>query len=182
LSSKGNLFVDTWNNHATPTKVMLHNTDGTPARTLDTNPVYELEEYRLGAYELVQIKTPDGFVLEGSVLKTPDFDPQRRHPVWFNPYAGPNVPVLHYSWAGGQVPDQVLATMGFIVFRSDPRSASGKGIAPTWTAHRQLGVQELKDIETAIGWLSQFPYVDATRIGMSGSSEGGLTHRLHLPT
>ncbi len=174
VSPKGNFFIDTWSNHLTPTKVMLQHTNGTPARTLDTNPVYALEEYRLGAYELVQIKTPDGFVLEGSVLKPPHFDPQRRYPVWFKTYAGPHAPIIHDSWAGGQVADQVLATMGFLVFRSDPRSASGKGAASTWTAYRQLGVQELKDIESAIGWLTQFPYVDATRIGMSGGSYGGF--------
>jgi dipeptidyl-peptidase-4 len=174
VSPKGNFFLDTWSNHTTPTKVLLQHTDGTPARTLDTNPVYALEEYRRGAHELVQIKTPDGFVLEGSLLKPPDFDPKRRYPVWFKTYAGPHTPTIHDSWAGGQVPDQALATMGFLVFRSDPRSASGKGASSTWTAYRQLGVQELKDIESAIGWLTQLPYVDATRIGMSGASYGGF--------
>ena len=64
--------------------------------------------------------------------------------------------------------------MGFLVFHCDPRSASGKGACSTWTAYKQLGVQELKDIEAAIRWLCEKPYVDPTRIGMSGHSYGGF--------
>jgi dipeptidyl aminopeptidase/acylaminoacyl peptidase len=37
-----------------------------------------------------------------------------------------------------------------------------------------LGVQELKDVEEAIAWLKSQPYVDGTRIGMSGHSFGGF--------
>jgi dipeptidyl aminopeptidase/acylaminoacyl peptidase len=64
--------------------------------------------------------------------------------------------------------------MGYLVFRCDPRSASGKGACSAWTAYRQLGVQELKDIETALAWLTKHPYVDASRIGMTGHSYGGF--------
>jgi dipeptidyl-peptidase-4 len=35
-------------------------------------------------------------------------------------------------------------------------------------------VQELKDIETAIRWLTAHDYVDASRVGMSGHSYGGF--------
>ena len=35
-------------------------------------------------------------------------------------------------------------------------------------------MQELKDIETAIRWLLPRPYVDASRVGMSGHSYGGF--------
>ena len=36
------------------------------------------------------------------------------------------------------------------------------------------GPAELKDIETAIRWLTGHPYVDAGRVGMSGHSYGGF--------
>jgi dipeptidyl aminopeptidase/acylaminoacyl peptidase len=174
VAPKGKLFIDTWSDPATPTQVRLYDTDGTLVRTLDTNPVYVREEYRFGTYERVHIKTPDGFVLEGSVLKPPDFDPQRRYPVWFETYAGPHMPTVHDNWAGGRVADEVKAQLGFVVFRCDPRSASGKGAASAWTAYRKLGVQELADIEAAIHWLTAQSYVDASRVGMSGHSYGGF--------
>jgi dipeptidyl aminopeptidase/acylaminoacyl peptidase len=174
VSPTFNLFIDSWSDRATPTRVRLSRTDGVPGRMLDTNPVYAREEYRFGPYELVRIESPDGVILEGSLLKPPDFDSSRRYPVWFMTYGGPHAPTIHDSWGGGRVPDQVLAQMGFIVFRCDPRSASGKGACSTWTAYRQLGVPELKDIETAIHWLTSQGYVDPARIGMSGASYGGF--------
>jgi dipeptidyl-peptidase-4 len=141
---------------------------------LDANPVYAREEYQRGAYERVKIPTPDGFVLEASVLKPADFDPRRKYPVWYTTYAGPHAPTVRDSWGDGRVADEAKASLGYIVFHCDPRSASGVGAAATWTAYRHLGVQELKDIETAIKWLTAHPWVDAKRVGMSGHSYGGF--------
>ncbi len=174
VSPKGNYFIDTWSDRDTPSQVRLCRTDGTPERTLDTNPVYLREEYRFGTQEYVQIRTPDGFDIEAILRKPADFDPKRRYPVWFTTYAGPHAPVVHDSWGRNRAGDEVKLSMGFLVFHCDPRSASGKGACSTWTAYKQLGVQELKDIETAIRWLCDKPYVDATRIGMSGHSYGGF--------
>jgi dipeptidyl aminopeptidase/acylaminoacyl peptidase len=174
VSPRGNLFVDSASSFVMPTQVHLHGADGSARRTLDSNPVYQLDEYQRGAEELVHISTPDGFVLEGSLLTPPDFDATRRYPVWFMTYGGPHAPTIHDSWAGGRAHDQALAQMGFVIFRCDPRSASGKGIGSTWTAYRQFGVPELKDIETAINWLKEKSFVDGSRIGMSGHSYGGF--------
>ncbi len=174
ISPKMIFFIDYNNSHASPPTARLYRSEGTLARTLDTNPVYALEEYDLGKHELIQIQTPDGFVLEASLLKPPDFDPSRRYPVWFTTYGGPHAPVVQDAWQGGRLREQGLANLGFLVFQVDPRSASGKGICSTWTAYRQLGVQELADIETAIRWLIAHSFVDAERIGMTGHSYGGF--------
>ena len=153
--------------------MQLCKADGTPARMLDTNPVYVREEYRVGKFEMVHIKTPDGFELDGSLLKPPDFDPKRRYPVWMMTYAGPHMPTVHDNWRG-RLHDEMLAQMGFIVFHIDPRSSTDKGHRSTWTAYRRLGVQELKDLETAAKWLSNNAWVDSSRIGLSGASYGGF--------
>jgi dipeptidyl aminopeptidase/acylaminoacyl peptidase len=174
LSPKCNFFIDFNSSLTRQVQVRLYRTDGTAARTIDTNPVYAMEEYRYSIPELVQIKTPDGFLLEASVLKPPDFDAKRRYPVWFTTYGGPHAPTISDSWSRSWAHDQMLAQMGLVVFYCDPRSASGKGACSTWTAYRQFGVQELLDIETAITWLSRHPYIDASRIGMSGHSYGGF--------
>src|SRR5262249_22095517 len=127
VSPKGNLFVDAWSSRSSPTQVRLCKADGSPARAMDTNPVYVREEDRLGGFEPVRIKTADGFVLEASLLKPPGFDPKRRYPVWMMTYGGPHSPTLHDAWQGGRLHDEMLAQMGFVVFHVDPRSASGKG-------------------------------------------------------
>ncbi len=174
LSPKAKYFVDTNSGYSSPTQVRVVRNDGTLVRRLDTNPVYVLDEYQFGKSELVKVPTPDGFVLEGSVTRPPDFDPAKKYPVWFMTYGGPAAPTIRDTWGGGHTRDQMLASLGFVVFHCDPRSASGKGAAATWTAYRQLGVQELKDVETAVTWLCKQPGIDAARVGMSGSSYGGF--------
>ena len=174
ISPNGKYFIDTWSNESTPTRVMLCGINGRKLRMLDTNPVYNRQEYRFGSYEQFQIEMQDGFLLEASLIKPPDFDRNKKYPVWFMTYGGPHSPTIRNSWSGGRARDHMLAQMGMLVFRCDPRSASGKGACSAWTAYKQLGVQELKDIEEANEWLKDKPYVNDDRIGMSGHSYGGF--------
>lgn len=174
ISPRGSYFIDTWSDNTTPARVGLFRTDGSLARTLDTNPVHVRDDYQFLPWETMQIRTPDGFLLEGMVLLPPKLDPKRKYPVWVKTYGGPHAPTIRDSWQGGRVENQALAQLGYIVFLVDPRSASGKGAVSTWTCYKQLGVQELKDMETAVTWLCQRPYVDAQRIGLSGHSYGGF--------
>jgi dipeptidyl-peptidase-4 len=174
VDPQGKQFIDACSDSQTPTQVRLFDCNGKLVRTLDTNPVYALEEYRRGKFEHVKIPTSDGATLEGSLLLPPDRDPGKKYPVWFMTYGGPHAPTIGDSWGTGRVRDEMLAQMGFVVFRADPRSASGKGECSTWTAYRQMGIPELKDIETAIEWLKKKEYVDGERIGMSGHSYGGF--------
>ena len=134
---------------------------------------YELKRLQFGPRERFQIPTKDGFLLEAELILPPDLDTSKKYPVWFMTYGGPHFPRVSDSWEGGRMWDQALAREGFIVFRMDPRSASGKGAVSAWTAYKHLGVQELEDIKEAINWLKQKPYVDGSRIGMAGHSYGG---------
>lgn len=174
FAPSGAYYIDTWSDHRNPTQVGLFAADGSLVRALDTNPVYAMEEYRRGQFGLFTIPARDGFELEASVLLPPDFDPAKKYPVWLMTYAGPHAPTVFDSWSGGRVNDEAMASMGLIVFRVDPRSASGKGAKSAWTAYKQLGVQELADLEDAVKWLAQRPYVDAKRVGISGGSYGGF--------
>src|SRR5205823_9967945 len=118
-------------------------------------------------FERVTIPLKDGFVLEGTIVKPPDFDPAKKYPIWIETYAGPHAPTVRDGWGNGRVFDQVLAEMGVVMFHVDPRSASGKGARSAWSAYRRLGVQELKDLEEAVDWVCKNPWADATRVGLS---------------
>lgn len=174
LSPDGRLFLAMWSDTRTPSKVGLYSADGTLQRMVDTNPVHRLKEYRFGPRERLQIPARDGFPLEAELILPPDLDPNRKYPVWFMTYGGPHTPMISDGWGGGRLWDQALANEGFIVFHLDPRSASGKGATSAWKAYKRLGVQELEDIKDGIAWLKKKPYVDGTRIGMSGHSYGGF--------
>ncbi|MEX2217598.1 MAG: DPP IV N-terminal domain-containing protein [Phycisphaerales bacterium] len=175
VSPSAGYFIDSWSSSEQRPRVALRDArDGSLIRMLDTNPVRDLARYRVAPTELFTITTDDGFVLEASLLKPTDFDPSRRYPVWYMTYGGPHAPQVSDSWGGGRLWDQVLAASGIVVFRCDPRSASGKGAVSAWAAYKQLGVPELRDIETAIRWVGAQPWADAARVGMSGHSYGGF--------
>jgi dipeptidyl aminopeptidase/acylaminoacyl peptidase len=174
VSPDGLHFVDTSSDLERPSRVGLFASDGSLVRTVDRNPVHRLQEYRFAPRERVHVPARDGYILEGELILPPDLDPSKKYPVWFTTYGGPHTPMTTDGWFGGRVWDQALAAEGFIVFRLDPRSASGKGAVSAWKAYRQLGVQELEDIRDGIAWLKSRPYVDGARIGMSGHSYGGF--------
>lgn len=174
LAPKGPLFIDRFTDNATPTQVYLAEAGQARIRTLDSNPVHEREQYRFGKFETVSVPMPDGFELNGTLVYPPDFDPKKKYPVWIFTYAGPHTPTVREGWGGGRILDQSLATSGIVVFRVDPRSASGKSAVSAWTCYKQLGVQELKDLEEAVAWLCENPWADASRVGISGHSYGGF--------
>ena len=175
LSPDGKLFLDAWSDRSTPTRVTLYSTDGTRIRKVDTNPVRAIEEYHFSPRERVTIKARDGFPIEAEIIAPPTIEPGKKYPVWLQTYAGPHAPTVSEGWAGGRAGDQALAAEGIIVFRVDPRSASGHGAASTWTAYKKLGVQELADLTDAVTWLVKSRTdVDPKRVGIEGHSYGGF--------
>jgi dipeptidyl-peptidase 4 len=174
VAPKGPLFFDRFTDDATPTQVYLEEAENGRIRTLDINPVHERNEYRFGKFEAVTVPMADGFKLSGTLVYPPDFDPKKKYPIWLFTYAGPHMPSVREGWGGGHIKDQALAASGIVVFNVDPRSASGQSAASAWTAYKQLGVQELKDLEAAVAWLCKNPWADASRVGISGHSYGGF--------
>jgi dipeptidyl-peptidase-4 len=168
-------YVDIWSNVTTPTQVRLHKSDGTELRVIDANPVKALGEYRLARPEFLQVKTRDGFVMEAMMIKPPDFTPTRRYPVYQFTYAGPGAQQVRDAWGGsGYMFHQLLAQQGVIVWIVDNRSASGKGVESQWPIYGRLGELELQDLEDGVAWLKEQPYVDGSRIALSGWSYGGF--------
>lgn len=174
ISTGGSLFIDSWSSYTTPTQSALRDSDGTLVRMIDTNPVYELEEWSLGHLEPVSIPSEKGVTLEGALLYPPDFKPDGKYPIWFKTYAGPHAPTVSDSWGGGRAGDQLLATQGLVIFYGDPYPASGKGAHSAWTCYKQFGIREMQDIEEMIRWVTAHAWADTSRVGMSGHSYGGF--------
>jgi len=169
------MYIDSWSDATTPVQVRLHRNDGTVARTIDEGKVAALAAYRLSKPEFLQVKTRDGGVMEAEIIKPPDFDPSRRYPVYEYAYGGIHVPLVRNAWGGSQyMYHQLLAQKGIIVWICDNRTASGKGAESMWPVQGRVGANELRDIEDGLTWLKQQPYVDGTRIGIHGWSNGGF--------
>jgi dipeptidyl aminopeptidase/acylaminoacyl peptidase len=184
-SPDGAYFVDVYSARQAPPRAILRKADGEVVRTLDSNPYEPADDPAAARREIVRIPARDGFLLEGEVILPANLDEsgETLYPVWLSTYGGPHFPTISEVWqGGGGAMTSSMARDGIIVLRMDPRSASGKGAVSAWTAYKKLGVQELRDIEDALGWLKKRPYVDGSRIGMEGHSYGGyltafcLTH------
>lgn len=168
-------YLDTFSDVDTPPRLSLHRADGTQLRTVDANQVAALAELELAAVEFLQVPAPDGFVFEAALIKPLDFDPGKTYPVLQYNYGGPHAQTVRNVWGGSRhLWFRYLAQEGFVVWMCDNRSASGKGIRPTWEAYRRMGELELKDLETCLSWLKGQPWVDSSRIGVYGGSYGGF--------
>jgi dipeptidyl-peptidase-4 len=167
-------FIDQWSDVSTPTQVRLHRADGRDVRALHENRVDVLAGYTLSKPEFVQVKARDGFVMEAMMIKPPDFDPNRRYPVYQFTYGGPHAQQVRNAWNLQTMYHQLLAEHGVIVWVCDNRTASGKGVESTWPVFKNFGELELRDIEDGLSWLKQQRYVDGGRIGIHGWSYGGF--------
>ena len=166
-------FVASVSSHRGPGSTDLFDGAGQRVRTIDSNPMPTQGDWFWCAQEYFEIEARDGTALQASLLRPPGFDSGKRYPVWLTTYAGPHAPSIRDTWSGGRPWDQMVAQSGIVVFRVDPRSASGRGAVSAWACYKQLGVPESRDLIDAIRWLRSQPWVDADRIGMSGHSFGG---------
>ena len=175
VSPAHNYFIDFWSDLNTPSQVRLYDATGKLVRVISENKVDALKQYKLGAAELLQVKTRDGFVMEAMMIKPPDFDARKKYPVMSFTYSGPHAPQVRNGW-GSQTYmfHQLLAQKGYIIWVCDNRTASGKGMDATWPVYKNFGELELRDLEDGLTWLKSQPYVDGSRIGMWGWSYGGF--------
>jgi len=168
-------FVDVWSDVNTPSQERLYDSQGKLLRAIEENKVEALKQYKLGTTEFLTVKTRDGFPMDAQIIRPPDFDSKKKYPVMSFTYSGPHAPSVRNSWGGtANLWHQLLAQKGYIVWICDNRSASGRGLEPTWQVYKNLGELELRDLEDGYTWLKSQPYVDGSRIGLWGWSYGGF--------
>jgi len=176
-------FTDTYSDATTPSQTRLYKSDGTLERIINENKVEVLSKYKLSKPEFLKVKTQDNFELEAMMIKPTGFDTSKKYPVMTFVYSGPHAPQVRNSWGGTTgMWYQMLAQNGYVILVIDNRTASGKGVKSEYGLYKNFGETELKDLEEGVSYLKSLPYVDGSRIGISGWSFGGymtayaLTH------
>ncbi len=167
-------FIDVWSDINTPPQTRLHRADGTVEKVLDENKVPVLAAYKLGKPEFLKVKARDGFEMEAMRILPPDFDPNKKYPVFAYTYSGPHAPQVRNQWGGGRLMwHHMLAQKGYIIWICDNRTGSGKGVESTWPVYMRMGQTETQDLDDGFSYLKSLPYVDGDRLGMWGWSYGG---------
>ncbi len=175
-------YINIYSDANTPAYFTLNNADGTEIRVLEDNHALKtrLEGFNLSKKEFFQFTTSEGIVLNGWMIKPPDFDPNKKYPVFMTVYGGPGINTVNNAWSAS--PDifwhQMMAEKGYIVVSVDNRGTGGRGRDFLKCTYGQLGNLETKDQIEAAKYLGNLSYVDKARIGIQGWSYGGYMSSL----
>ena len=143
-------------------------TQGAEARVTDLNPW--LRERYVAQPEHHSFRAPDGWVLEGWLLRPPDFDASRRYPLVMEVHGGPHG---QYGWAFFHEL-QILAGMGYMVLYINPRGSDGYGEHFRRQVVRDWGGRDYLDLMSALDQaIERTGTVDVSRMGIGGGSYGG---------
>ena len=142
--------------------------NGAEARLTDLNPW--LRDRYVAQPERHQFTAPDGWGIEGWLLKPENFDPGRLHPLVLEVHGGPHG---QYGWAFFHEL-QVLAGMGYLVLYANPRGSDGYGDRFRGEVVRDWGGKDYVDLMTAVDqMIERSGAVDTSRMGIGGGSYGG---------
>jgi len=166
-------FTDDWSSLKAPRTVVLRITDGKPVRELASTNVDRIRQLGLQTPELLTVKGADGVTdVSGLLYKPADFDPSKKYPVIVYVYGGPHSKQVHNSWETTDTWARV-AQLGFLVAQFDGRGTPQRGKKFNAGNFLQLGQADIDDQAAAIRQLGRRPYVDSTRVGITGVSHGG---------
>ncbi|MFY9343079.1 MAG: S9 family peptidase [Planctomycetota bacterium] len=175
LSADGAFVIDTWSAMDQPPVVrVLHGDTGAVVKEVGKAGKGEAAaKYAFSDKQRVTIAARDGYPLDASVQLPPDWQLDRRYPVFLPTYSGPDAPTVRDAWSHATY-SQFLAQQGFVILQVNVRSASGRGQVHTGSCYKQLGVQELRDLEDAVDHVCTKFGGDPARVAISGWSYGGF--------
>jgi dipeptidyl-peptidase-4 len=174
VSPDGRHLASLWSDDVTPTELLMRETrPGATERRITSSPLPEFSQHHWVRARYESFKSPaDGFTIHARIVEPAGLDKSRRHPVIFGPVY---MNTVRNRWGGlSGTLQQFLVQQGFIVVQADVRGSVGYGRAFREAFLMDYGGKDLDDLETVVNGMKSLPYVDGGRIGIWGSSYGGL--------
>ena len=179
ISPKGSYYTDTWNSITSAGVITAFNSKAQSLREVYKFEQPAVEPAKSTKVEMVRIMTSDGqFNMPALITYPLNFDESKKYPVVFTIYGGPNSANVSNRWQGTS--PSWYAQNGIITFSVDHRGSGHFGKKGLDQIHRCLGKWEILDYADAVKWLRDKPFVDASKIGITGSSYGGYMTCLAL--
>lgn len=118
----------------------------------------------------------DGVTLHGRLTLPPNLDRSRKYPIILGSVYSNTV---RNQWGGRTAHptwglDQYLAHQGYILLNIDIRGSSGHGKAFRQGIRLDYGGIDTEDLYSGVVYLKTLPFADTDRVGIWGSSYGGL--------
>lgn len=171
FDARSRTFATTASTARHPGELYVGNARGQLRRLTDHNPW--LSSVALGEQGVMEWEGPEGWAIEGVVIRPVGYEEGRRYPLAILPHGGPEG-VDQNGWTTNPLyPAQVLAGQGYVVLMPNYRGSGGYGVAFSKGDHRDLGGREMEDILAGIDRLVELGMIDPRRVGISGTSYGG---------
>jgi len=176
MPKSASTFIGNYSDPATPPQTALYDVAGTRLRWIEHNPLdeahpFHLYQDRYPPIEFGVLQAPDGQDLHYVLMKPVGFDPARRHPVIVEVYGGPHVQTVTRSWRNPS--EKLYLEAGYVLFQLDNRGSANRDARFQNAIAGRLGSVEVDDQVVGLNWLREQPFVDGTRIGVTGWSYGG---------
>jgi dipeptidyl aminopeptidase/acylaminoacyl peptidase len=174
VSPDGEFFVDSYSRPELPGEAVLRRTkDGSEVRVLEKSDATELTKTGWKFPEPFQGKAADGTTdLCGLIWRPSNFDPTQKYPIVEFVYTGPQSFFVPKDF-GGTLRLQSMAELGFVVVMVDGRGTTGRSRAFHQFSYRNLGGAFEDHVAMIKQMSARYPYMDATRMGIYGTSAGG---------
>ena len=181
LSPDRQLVIETRSDANTPHSMSLRRASGELIRVLDPGQVEAMGRYAMPRTEFIKVATSGGIVIDGYMIKPPDFDPGKKYPVIGHGYGNAGSQVVVNRWVTSPwQPDtkqdiwhRYMAQQGYIIFAVDNRTTAGRGKAAKNLTYGHYGKYAVVDYLEGVNYLESLPYIDAERLGFWGWSGGG---------
>jgi dipeptidyl aminopeptidase/acylaminoacyl peptidase len=174
VSPDGVFFVDSYSRPDLPGEAVLRRTkDGSDVRVLEKSDASDLMKTGWKFSEAFQGKAADGTTdLYGLIWRPSNFDATKKYPIVEFVYTGPQSFFVPKTF-GGTLWLQSTAELGFVVVMVDGRGTTGRSRAFHQFSYRNLGGAFEDHVAMIKQMAARYPYMDATRVGIYGTSAGG---------
>lgn len=162
-------MITTYANVNTPARIALIDTKSGKYQVIADSKGPKLDDGNLKWRDMVWLTTKDGFRLPGCISFPKNRKEGEKYPVIFQIYGGPNTPSVKERWLS----PRFAGLEDVIRISVDHRGSGHCGKKGMDYMHRNLGKWEMNDYIEWVEWLRKQPYVDSTRIMISGGSYGG---------
>lgn len=144
----------------------------TPRRLTNVNGF--VDALAIGKMTELDWDGPDGFHEYAVVTYPPGFDASKKYPVVALIHGGPGLSSARdFVWEQWPLA-QAIASHGYIVYQPNYRGSDDAGNAFMLAIVRDSAAGPGRDVMSGLAALEKLPFVDASRVAVSGWSYGGL--------
>ncbi len=181
FSNNFKYFINTNTTANKPHYITLNKSDGKEIYVIEKNEelIESMKDYNLFNKEFMTIPNGKGLDLNAWIIKDPNLDSLKKHPLLMFVYGGPGINTVNDSWSWmNYFWFQYLAKQGFVVVSVDARGTGFRGKKFKHSTYLQLGKYETEDQIAAAKYLGSKSYIDEDNIGIFGWSYGGYMSSL----